>query len=285
MDHHPSADWITIRALTSAGALPPGRRARAALLVLPLADPPPHLRGPPARDRAARGAGSRKHVAGLRASRAGARLLWGALRGIPASGEAGPTPPSRRSVRCAPLRPTHPPSDFLSVGAEPPRPRPERGNRARRDRPAPSPRGREGGGEGETPARHRKSRGRRAAPEGGPSLTLSLSRGEREPVPGIRRRNAAARAVYRADWPRTGRPLGAGAAEIPPRPPRYPASASAKNSPAVRVIAPSWPDQKWSAPGTISTRAGPPALSASARRPSSPLPPSAEPESSSSGLA
>ena len=41
--------------------------------------------------------------------------LWGA---------APPTPPSRRSARCAPLGgPTHPPSGFLSVGAEPPRPR------------------------------------------------------------------------------------------------------------------------------------------------------------------
>ena len=98
-------------------------------------DPPPHLRGPPARDRAARGAGSRKHVAGLRASRTGARPSWGALRGIPACGEAAPTPPSRTSVRCAPLRPTHPPSDFLSVGASPPRPRPDRGNAGPRRRP------------------------------------------------------------------------------------------------------------------------------------------------------
>ena len=34
-----------------------------------------------------------------------------------------PHAPSRRSVRCAPLWPTHPPSDVFSVGAEPPRPR------------------------------------------------------------------------------------------------------------------------------------------------------------------
>ena len=46
----------------------------------------------------------------------------------PLRGAAPPTPPSpsRTSVRCAPLRPTHPPSDFLPVGAAPPRPHPER---------------------------------------------------------------------------------------------------------------------------------------------------------------
>ena len=40
--------------------------------------------------------------------------LWGA---------APPTPPSRTSARCARLWPTHPPSEFRSVGAQPPRPR------------------------------------------------------------------------------------------------------------------------------------------------------------------
>ena len=48
------------------------------------------------------------------APRASACLLWGAQP---------PIPPSRRSVRCAPLWPTQPPSDVLSVGAAPPRPR------------------------------------------------------------------------------------------------------------------------------------------------------------------
>ena len=48
------------------------------------------------------------------APRPSARRLWGAQP---------PTPPSRRSTRCARLWPTHPPSEFLSVGAAPPRPR------------------------------------------------------------------------------------------------------------------------------------------------------------------
>ena len=57
-------------------------------------------------------------------SRASACLLWGAVSIGTRGYLAGPpTPPSRTSVRCAPLWPTHPPSDVLSVGAAPPRPR------------------------------------------------------------------------------------------------------------------------------------------------------------------
>ena len=48
------------------------------------------------------------------APRPSACRLWGA---------APPTAPSRRSTRCARLWPAHPPSEFLSVGAAPPRPR------------------------------------------------------------------------------------------------------------------------------------------------------------------
>ena len=66
-------------------------------------------------------------------------------------GEMEPHAPSRRSVRCAPLWPTHPPSDLLHVGAEPPRPRRVSargvafaGATCFRGRSAPSPRGREG---------------------------------------------------------------------------------------------------------------------------------------------
>ena len=72
-------------------------------------------------------------------------------------GAAPPTPPSRRSVRTVvswtrgiprrAARPTHPPSDVLSVGAEPPRPRPDRPPAAARPSGSLSL-GREGGGEG-----------------------------------------------------------------------------------------------------------------------------------------
>ena len=71
--------------------------------------------------------GFNAHPVGFEAS---ARLLRGA---------APPTPPSRKSVRCAPLGPTHPPSGFLSVGAPPPRPRPDRPPTAARPSPALSP--------------------------------------------------------------------------------------------------------------------------------------------------
>ena len=81
-----------------------------------------------------------------------ARLLRGA---------APPTPPSRTSA----LRgswPTHPPSDFLSVGAAPPRPPPDR------QPPAPSPLAGEGGGEGvRRPPDDQPSRAHRASPAGG----------------------------------------------------------------------------------------------------------------------
>ena len=46
-----------------------------------------------------------------------ARLLWGA---------APPHTPIREERALRAARPTHPPSDFLSVGAPPPRPRPNR---------------------------------------------------------------------------------------------------------------------------------------------------------------
>ena len=56
----------------------------------------------------------RRAGSAIAAPRPSACCLWGA---------APPTPPSRRSTRCARLWPARPPSEFRSVGAAPPRPR------------------------------------------------------------------------------------------------------------------------------------------------------------------
>ena len=124
--------------------------------------------------------------------RARACPLRGALRGIPASGDTGPTPPSRTSALRGSGPPTHPRISF-HVGASPPRPRPElsrathpiepgsSGGRAPSPQPsppgegagfegvpAPSPLAGEGGGEGV-----------RRPPDDKPSRPLPRIRGKR----------------------------------------------------------------------------------------------------------
>ena len=125
-----------------------------------------------------------------------------------------PHAPSRTSLRCAPLWPTHPPSDFFPVGAQPPRPHSERRAAPPPDRiapptpeagPAPSPLAGEGGGEGERaqPARllwglrpHAPSRTstlRGSGPPTRPRISFLWGRSPHAPArsAGLRRRRIA----------------------------------------------------------------------------------------------
>ena len=116
----PPSDFLSV------GALPPRPR--------PARQAERGHRGHPAPSPLGREGGGEGHAIlprGTERSRAAAQL--------PAGGCAPPHPHPGASTRCARLRPTHPPSDFLSVGASPPRPRSDRPP-ASRLRPPLSPR-------------------------------------------------------------------------------------------------------------------------------------------------